>query len=299
MKLDRSTGATDSFPLFLSSRAKLPVRLGPRDLPLSNSGTQASLESQSTLARSQTPKAYRVRDDKSENQARNRSPISDRSSFSSFTLASIFPRLNSLIATFCTTCGVPLFTRTGNEQIKPFSTPYSPLEQSATLCQSLSGVSVINERTVSTTAFAADAADDKPRALIIAAPRCCTVWINVSFNHLSSPITSFAARPLIPSRSFRSIPALRGTLPTSSAQFTSRNPSSRSAVGVIDFSKGNAQSCNSMTTPSSAPSAFGISMSDNATGCSGPNMAPEAILKTSEYPICPAAPVTATLMGET
>src|SRR5438034_4648640 len=27
-------------------------------------------------------------------------------------------------------------------------------------------------------------------------------------------------------------------------------------------------------------------------------MVPEAILKTSEYPICPAAPVTATLIGE-
>src|SRR5205807_1286114 len=80
---------------------------------------------------------------------------------------------------------------------KPFSTPYSPVEHNATLCQSSFAVSVINERTVSTTAFAADAADDKPRALIIAAPRCCTVWINVSFNHFSSPITSFAARPLI------------------------------------------------------------------------------------------------------
>ena len=41
--------------------------------------------------------------------------------------------------------------------------------------------------------------------------------------------------PLIPSRSLRSMPALRGTLPTSSAQFTSRKPSSRSAVGITDF----------------------------------------------------------------
>src|SRR6266481_2955117 len=105
----------------------------------------------------------------------NKSATSDFSSFSSFTLASIFPRLNSLIGTFCTTCGVPSLTCTGNEQIKPFSTPYSPVEHNATLCQFPFGVSVINERTVSTTAFAADAADDKPRALIIAAPRCCTV----------------------------------------------------------------------------------------------------------------------------
>ena len=37
--------------------------------------------------------------------------------------------------------------------------------------------------------------------------------------------------PLMPSKSLRSMPALRGTLPTSNAQFTSRKPSSRFAVG--------------------------------------------------------------------
>src|SRR4029077_1444573 len=116
-----------------------------------------------------------VRMTKRENQAINNSWTSDFSSFNSFTLASIFPRLNPLIGTFCTTCAFPFFTCTGNEQINPFSTPYSPVEHKATLCQSSFGASVINERTVSTTAFAADAADESPRALIIAAPRCCTV----------------------------------------------------------------------------------------------------------------------------
>src|SRR4026207_946644 len=116
-----------------------------------------------------------VRMTKRDNQALSNSWRSDFSSFNSFTLASIFPRLNPLIGTFCTTCALPFFTCTGNEQIKPFSTPYSPVEHDATLCQSPVGVSVINDRTVSTTAFAADAADDKPRALMIAAPRCWTV----------------------------------------------------------------------------------------------------------------------------
>ena len=37
--------------------------------------------------------------------------------------------------------------------------------------------------------------------------------------------------PLMPRRSLRSMPALRGTLPTSSAQLTPRKPSSRLAVG--------------------------------------------------------------------
>src|SRR5205814_10523793 len=47
--------------------------------------------------------------------------------------------------------------------------------------------------------------------------------------------------PFIQSRSFRSVPALRGTLPTSNAQFTSRKPSSLPALGVTDLSHGNLQ----------------------------------------------------------
>src|SRR5438105_13678265 len=119
----------------------------------------------------------------SENHAPNNSLTSDFSSFSSFTLASIFPRLNSFIGTFCTTSGLPSFTLTGNEQIKPFSTPYSPVEHNATLCQSSLGGAVINERTVSTTALAADAAGERPRASMIAAPRCCTVVTKLPFSH--------------------------------------------------------------------------------------------------------------------
>src|SRR5947208_7028832 len=122
-----------------------------------------------------------VRMTKRDNQAPNNSWTSDCSSFNSFTLASIFPRLNSLIGTFCTTCALPFLTCTGNEQIKPFSTPYSPVEHNATLCQSSFGVSVINKPTVATTAFAAHDAADEPRALMIATPLCCTVCINVTF----------------------------------------------------------------------------------------------------------------------
>jgi len=73
--------------------------------------------------------------------------------------------------------------------------------------------------------------------------------------------------PLMPSRSFRSIPALRGTLPTSSAQLTPRNPSSRSAVAITFRSSGKAQSCNSITTPSRGLRAGGISIRCSASGC--------------------------------
>src|SRR5665213_3676107 len=55
--------------------------------------------------------------------------------------------------------------------------------------------------------------------------------------------------PLMPSRSLRSMPALRGTAPTSNAQFTPLKPSSRFDVGTRPFSSGNAQSSSSMQTP--------------------------------------------------
>ena len=82
--------------------------------------------------------------------------------FNSFTLASIFPRLNSLIGTPVTTSTFPLFTRSERMRSSFSQRRNSPFEQSATLCQSFPGVSVVKERTVSITAFAADAADESP-----------------------------------------------------------------------------------------------------------------------------------------
>ncbi len=49
-----------------------------------------------------SPTVLVVRMTKRDNQAPNNSWTSDFSSFNSFTLASIFPRLNPLIGTFCT-----------------------------------------------------------------------------------------------------------------------------------------------------------------------------------------------------
>ena len=105
--------------------------------------------------------------------------------------------------------------------------------------------------------------------------------------------------PLMPSKSLRSMPALRGTAPTSNAQFTPRKPSSRLDVGTMPLSNGKAQSSSSITTPPRAAIAFssGISMRCKMTGCSGPNIAPEAMRNRSEYPIWPAAPVIATRRG--
>src|SRR5215469_7615525 len=52
------------------------------------------------------------------------------------------------------------------------------------------------ERTLSTTALAALAALEAPRALIIAAPRCWTVEINSPLSQASSLMTSVADLPL-------------------------------------------------------------------------------------------------------
>ncbi len=58
--------------------------------------------------------------------------------------------------------------------------------------------------------------------------------------------------PLMVSRSLRSIPALRGTAPTRSAQLTPAKASSALEVRTILPRSGKAQSWSSMATPSRA-----------------------------------------------
>src|ERR1051326_6069157 len=55
--------------------------------------------------------------------------------------------------------------------------PYEPSEGTAMLTQ-WSWLPSAQSRTWSMAAEAAEAADDRPRALITAAPRCCTVGMN-------------------------------------------------------------------------------------------------------------------------
>ena len=83
--------------------------------------------------------------------------------------------------------------------------------------------------------------------------------------------------PLMVSRSRRSMPALRGTEPTSSAHEVPSKAVFRSEVGSMSARRGKAQSCSSMTTPSSAFMAGSISSSRSTTGWSGPSSCPEAM----------------------
>ncbi len=74
----------------------------------------------------------------------------------------------------------------------------SPSERTAALNVSSSmGSGRMTDRKPSTIAFAADVADEAPRALTTALPRLATVGINVSSNHALSLIAAVAGLPLI------------------------------------------------------------------------------------------------------
>ena len=82
-------------------------------------------------------------------------------------------------------------------ELQPSGTPYSPRDTTASETHSPGGVGRRMLTTESMAAFAALAADDKPRAAMIAAPRCCTVVRNSPSSHARSGMTSTAGRPPI------------------------------------------------------------------------------------------------------
>src|SRR4029079_6238270 len=75
-----------------------------------------------------------------------------------------------------------------------FGIPYSPFDGMPIVTHSPLLPS-IQSRTWSIAAFAADAADDSPRASMMAAPRLPTVGMNVLRFHASSPIRSLTGWP--------------------------------------------------------------------------------------------------------
>ncbi len=80
----------------------------------------------------------------------------------------------------------------------PEGTPYG-FDSASTpaLKQSPAGVGLEAERRLSMAAFAADAADDAPRALMTAAPRLATVLTKVSASQAASVMTWGAGFPPI------------------------------------------------------------------------------------------------------
>src|SRR5690606_19922495 len=119
-----------------------------------------------------------------------------RSSASSATLASIRSREKSSMSSPSTIFHSPLPSDvTGNEQTSPSGTPYSPDDHRPADVQSPSGVPCRQSRTCAIAAFAADAADDAPRAWMIAAPRLATVGMKSSVSQAVSAATSAPGRP--------------------------------------------------------------------------------------------------------
>ncbi len=83
--------------------------------------------------------------------------------------------------------------------------------------------------------------------------------------------------PFTLSRSLRSMPALRGTEPTSRAHDVPSKAVLRSEVASTPASNGKAQSSSSITTPSRAAMAGSISSSRRTIGWSGPSSCPDAM----------------------
>src|SRR5579863_2000130 len=90
-----------------------------------------------------------------------------RSAASSAAEASILARDGSLTGSPWMISHSPFAERTGKELMRPSGTPYEPSEMTAADVHS---VPLTQSYTWSMAALAADAADDAPRALMIAAP---------------------------------------------------------------------------------------------------------------------------------
>src|SRR6478736_9864016 len=89
----------------------------------------------------------------------------------------------------------PLTDVAGKPLTRPSGTPYEPSDARPTDTQVSAGVPSTQSRTWSMAALAAEAAEDAPRASMIAAPRLATVGMKSSASHFSSFTTSAAFLP--------------------------------------------------------------------------------------------------------
>src|SRR3954463_5045251 len=80
----------------------------------------------------------------------------------------------------CTIEYSPSLHTQGNDEIKPSATPYEPSDGMAMETQSPSAAPSVQDRMWSMAALAADAADEAPRASMMAAPRLATVGMKPS-----------------------------------------------------------------------------------------------------------------------
>src|SRR5664280_2708097 len=122
---------------------------------------------------------------------------SERSATSSSVVIRIRSLANSSWVRPSTTSQAPEpLARTGKPNWRPWGTPYSPSETTASEVKSSPGVAVRMLTTESMAALAADAAEDSPRASMMAAPRFCTVVMN---SPCSQPVSSMTSGTGVPS----------------------------------------------------------------------------------------------------
>src|SRR6478672_5925754 len=79
--------------------------------------------------------------------------------------------------------------------MRPSGTQYEPSEATAIDTQSPAGLPCSQSRAASMVADAAEAAEDEPRASMMAAPRLATVGMKVFSSQSWSPTASAALRP--------------------------------------------------------------------------------------------------------
>ena len=118
-----------------------------------------------------------------------------RSSVSSAAVASILPREKSSISRPWTISHSPSFVVTGKEEMRPSGTPYEPSERDRHRDPVALGLPCSQSRAASMVADAAEAADDEPRASMIAAPRLATVGMKSFSIQAWSSTTSAAFLP--------------------------------------------------------------------------------------------------------
>src|SRR6202007_3045192 len=119
-----------------------------------------------------------------------------RSSANSAVDLSMRPREKSSISRPVTIVQLPSLVVTGKEECRPSGTPCEPSETTAIETQSPSGVPSSHSRAASVVADAAEAADEAPRASMIAAPRLATVGMKSLSIQFWSLTTSAAFLPL-------------------------------------------------------------------------------------------------------
>mmetsp|Transcript_20730 Transcript_20730/g.70529 ORF Transcript_20730/g.70529 Transcript_20730/m.70529 type:complete len:238 (+) Transcript_20730:1057-1770(+) len=117
------------------------------------------------------------------------------SSISSMAFSSISLRERSSTLRPCTMLHLPPLHVTGKEYTSPLGMPYEPSDATPMDVHVPAGVPFTQSRMWSTAELAAESAEERPRILMISAPRCRTHFIMSPSRYASSPTAARMAAP--------------------------------------------------------------------------------------------------------